>query len=252
MIRHLGALIALVAIIFLSRLSFAKVPQAQSAPPRPVQQPQPAEPVQANEDLNQQVIEQIKDIRKRVGGSIAEQFKDLDISESTKQMADQEFERELNRLATQVGPRRPGAPDHPSVISNAGQNASFPQSRPANPVHPPSHQGSTPQPKHTIQAVNSSFSPNYPPNFGPDGPGYPLSRGFIRLGVPPKLPSAKPFTKAGFPVAKPSSSDQLRAAARRLEELAAELEVASLYEEADQIRNQAEKFWLKARKNNSN
>jgi hypothetical protein len=49
------------------------------------------------------------------------------------------------------------------------------------------------------------------------------------------------------PLSKRNPTDLLRSTARRLEDLAADLEAANLYEQADQIREQAGKFWLKAR-----
>lgn len=48
-------------------------------------------------------------------------------------------------------------------------------------------------------------------------------------------------------------ADQLRGAARTLDQLASQFETSGMYEEADQVRAQAQKFWLKSRsfQNNS-
>ncbi len=266
MSRHLGVWVASGAFIFLSQLSFAKVQpqpvqQSQSVQQTPasgqtrkIEQSRPVESIPARGELNQQVVDQIKDIRNRVGGSIADQFKGLGLDEPTKQMAEQEFERELIRLATQVKASQQDDPNRPPINPGSGHYLPAPGApgmepapgmRPANPIHLPPFQGSAPQSNHVMQAANSSFSPNFYPN---SGPAFPPVKAAAKPGVPPNSPPLKAANNSGFPMVKRSSSDQLRAAARRLEELAAELEVADLYEEADQIRNQAGKFWLKARK----
>lgn len=57
------------------------------------------------------------------------------------------------------------------------------------------------------------------------------------------------YVARGFAAVKPAPSpaDQLRSAARELDQMASQFEATGLYEEADQVRAQAQKFWIKSR-----
>jgi len=58
------------------------------------------------------------------------------------------------------------------------------------------------------------------------------------------------YIARGFAATKPvpSPAEQLRGAARELDQMASQFETSGLYEQADQVRAQAQRFWLKSRK----
>ena len=202
--RHLGVIVGLVLGSFVS----LGIAQEDPAPNRS------APPIIQSDELNREMVEAVKAIRQQLGGSIAEQFKDLSNDGSSKKVAEQEFDRELNRLATQ-------AARNPKVMSSVNRSQ----------LHRPTGNGPMPASPPKIGYPNHVAAPHFRQN--------------------------SPFHRAlpvGYAGQRSNSTDLLRDVARRLETMAADLESANLYQEADQIRDQARGFWLKARglKNNPN
>lgn len=215
--RHLGAYVA-VTVGMIASVGFTQERASTREVPAPIQQ---NESLNQDQTLNQEVIDAVKAIRSQLGGGVVEQWKGLSFDESTRKDAEQEFERELNRLANQanVDPRaQPG-----SVVS-------------ALPWQVPSKSLGKPTPKPPTQSTfpNNSPRPKFSPHARPVMPISPTSR----------------VLRSHHPALHPNSTALLRGAARRLDAMAADLESAELYAEADEIREQARKFWLKARRSN--
>lgn len=138
------------------------------------------------EMTSEQTIAEIEALRKRMGGGVGEQLKNvlpgIDPNEN--------FRQQLENL------------------TRNGQNSRPTKPSPANP---------------TLNPPSMLPSPNAP-----------------RYMSMPTLPPA-PLK------AKPSQQHVLRSSAAELERIAATMEAAQLYQQADQLRSTAETFWQKAR-----
>lgn len=211
----------------------------------------PANPAKVQAPVDREMIDTVKSIRQRLGGGVAERLKDSSLNPDTIRQAEQEFERELSRLASghltqpHAKPSSNGAGNSPSSLHNRENPIGVDPPSGLGRVSDPGKLGNVrnrvnPTEFNRIPANGTSYLPAHSPAFSN---GY---RG-INYGVPvPAQPAVA--------VQHPSPADVLRQAAQQLDGIAAVMEANQLYDEADEIRDRARKFWLKARslKNNSN
>ena len=168
------------------------------------------------------IAEEINSIRKQLGGGLSQHFGKITNADAQwKESLEASFQNELNRLAGQ-SKREPEhqlerQPDHSigqeeilreNYLQSAGQHNHFWSSN-------------------SIVPRRSSFQMNPSP--------LNRSRERVAFGNPGSVSPAN------------NPADQLRGAARTLDQMASQFETSGLYEEADQVRAQAQKLWLKSR-----
>lgn len=215
---------------------------AQSNDPPPIEST-------IHESANQAVIDEINAIRNQLGGGIGEQLKGLDLGNPLNAQLQNDFERELNRLATQNSLSLDRAP---TKTNDSGSDIE-----------------STRKPKNTTNDGQAAIPREIHDKRSPVRSGWlPNQRGTSELHGNPKallrsleqkknfMPSTvgSEFLAFKASITRPQASQirPLRVAARRLDEIAAELEEIGLYAEADSVRQQAHHFWLKARRGEIN
>lgn len=161
-----------------------------------------------------QIAEEINSIRRQLGGGLAQHLGEITNADSqAEESLEASFQNELNRLARE-SKRQPdrsiGQVD--ALRERIGQTTE-PYSQPVRSdsifQQQPLYQTNSSQPSRSLERVA----------FGNSGSGSPAS----------------------------NPADQLRGAARALDQMASQFETSGLYEEADQVRAQAQRFWLKSR-----
>ncbi len=191
---------------------------------------------------NQALIDEINAIRNQLGGGIRDQLRDLDFGKQLEIQLKNDFERELNRLAVQdAGNHKPGVGQKDSNFPGAAPPSDRPYA-----IGPGNREG---HPQHPDVPFRFEPRTGVGPGFGPP----PRMFNFHRpIGHESAYPSQNPDSRA--PGAHRSSNPvgPLRSAARRIDQIAADLEEVGLYAEADSAREQARRFWLNARQLENN
>ena len=194
----------------------------------------------------QAVIDEINEIRKQLGGGIEEQLQGLHFGNPLKDQLKNDFDQEIERRLA----------DSQAAILESG--ADHANSQRKNPVESGSQHRQTVAPfghpgvlrPNPIQVVPKTATNQ---QMGNQPEELSLNRVFSFDQPVENESAALPTysvllarrTSAEHPPASPVRP--LRSAARRMDEIAAELEEVGLFAEADSAREQALKFWLKAR-----
>ena len=200
---------------------------------------------------NQAVVDEINEIRKQLGGGIEEQLRGLGIGKILDSQLKNDFEQELKQLAAQDAKSLksgadPGTtPDAAPSVDHAGfsdlrqknRAQSLAQSRIIARMISRGGQSTVDNSRFVPKDNNHRFSGD--------------TSHIFNFSRPPQYGPAAGAQPGDFPAAnatvKHSPLQSLRSAARRLDEISAELEDVGLYPEADSAREQARSFWLKAR-----
>ena len=164
------------------------------------------------------IAEEINSIRRQLGGGLLQHFGSVTSADPKwEKSLEASFQNELNRLASQSASQSKTQSDladamKANVGQATGQNLQLPESN----------------------SISNSIVP-LRPNCQSNGSTFSGSFGSVAFGNPGKV--------------KPTGNraDQLRVAARALDQMASQFEASGMYEEADQVRSQAQKFWLKSR-----
>lgn len=177
------------------------------------------------------MLDEIARIRQRLGGGVSESFRAFD--PRLVHAAEEEFNRQLREQAEGDSPQN-------RLNRGGGQRERNPFEAPAQPEPTGPWAEGGPQ-----RAGPRSVGLQQRDGWGrPDEPRNQNERPSERPNAGPRraMPERWEYRPAG-----PSQLERLRGVARRLEEMAAELEEGSLFEEADEMREQAVKLWRRAR-----
>ncbi|MDG1872857.1 MAG: hypothetical protein P8J27_03030 [Mariniblastus sp.] len=220
--------------------------------PRPIAQAKMPARSQTSPEASH-VVEDINGIRRLLGGGVAESLNGLIANDQAlRDAARKDFEDELLRLQTEQ-----------AALGNQGflrQNREVSNPLQSNPVA-----GAAPGPSASHGRLHSpQRSPSLPLNpanavhFSDFGNPEVRPKAGINRGESPRfadqprlihrvngLNQDAPARRFSGP--QPSPTRRLRESAVKLEQIAAQLEESELYEQADEIRVQAQNLWLKAR-----
>ena len=197
----------------------------------------------------QQMLDEIKAIRQRMGGGVAERLKGLNLDDETNASNREEFDQELLRLNKQALVANPPVANPPKQHDGKGDNRlgddartnsgqQFGPSRSSVNSRPVSQStyNEREQLQQEIAHRNQLIQYEMRARQG--------ALEFQNRAINHGPVNSKPSPDAQLAQRQRA---QLRDAARRMEELAAEFEESDLYEEADETRDRARRFWEKAR-----
>ena len=186
-----------------------------------------------------QIADEINSIRRQLGGGLSQHLGKITNENSQfEESFEASFQNEITRLA--------GQPNRESLRQTERPTESQPDHWPRQAdtlrENPEQTTGLYRQPWSSNSIV--PIQPPHQPPFQSNRSQFNGSHGYVAQVLKPC--SAPPLGNPSAVGRVSNPADQLRGAARTLDQLASQFETSGMYEEADQVRAQAQKFWLKS------